>query len=291
MKYLVALFLLVSFTIPQISFASTESDYRDRLLEMVAELQALVRQLQASLVNNESKLEIPDEEFSSIILADDARVISHYRISSPKAVESISDTDEREFFARFYYIVPDEFDSRFKELVLFDERRETMDAFVETIPPYTSHDWRFGMTKDIFEYEADDSEVTALFIHEFAHVVGYDGGSESDILDSVECHEYFEWGCPPVGSYLDEFISTYWNDTILDDFVFYGSDLWTEREQQRMFVSSYAVTSPEEDFAESFVEFIVQPKSSGTTVKDKKTNFFYQYSELVDMREELRSRL
>ena len=291
MKYLVAFFLLVSFTVPQVSFASADGEYRERLLEMVAELQALVRQLQASLEENKSKLEIPDEEFSSIILADDARVISRYRISHPKSVESISDTEEREFFARFYYIVPDEFDSRFKELVLFDERIETMDAFVETIPPYTSHDWRFGMTKDIFEYEVDDKEVTALFIHEFAHVVGYDGGKESDILDSVECHEYFKWGCPPIGSYLDDFISTYWTDAVLDDFVVYGSDFWTEREQERMFVSSYAVTSPEEDFAESFVEFIVQPKSSGTTVKDKKVNFFYQYSELVEMREGLRLRL
>ncbi len=288
-KLLVALFIIL--LVPQVSFAETDNEKRDRLLTLIAELQALILELKAQKDGLNSKLEIPEEEFSSIILTDDSKIVSHYRLGSAKAVVQISDTEEREFFSHFYHLVPDEYDYRFKELVVFKERRETMDAFVETIPPYSTDDWRLGINDGIFEYDAEDREVSELFIHEFAHVLSYDGSKSKSISDDENCHEYFEWGCPIPDSYLDDFIDKYWSDDILDDLVYYGSDMWSDYEISRMFVTEYAATSPEEDFAESFSEFVVSPKPRGDNLAEIKTNFFYQYPELVNIRTGIRSRL
>ncbi len=60
---------------------------------------------------------------------------------------------------------------------------------------------------------------------------------------------------------------------------------------QDQFVSDYAPTSPEEDIAEAFSIFIMQPKPAGETIAEEKVLFFYDYPELVELRAELVSRL
>ena len=291
MKYLIAVFLLISVSIPNISWANENDEYRAYLLSVIAELQAKILELQSLQQPKNVALKIPRDEFSSIILPSSERVVSRYSFSDSDAVLNIKDTTEKEFFSRFFEIVPDQYDERFKEVVVFKGRSETMDAFVETIPPYTSHDWRFGIREDIFEFEATDKEMTMLFVHEFAHVLGYDGGVTADITDSSSCHEYFVWGCPPLDSYLESFISTFWGEERLDDFVDYGSDAWTKSEREAMFVTTYAATAPEEDFAETFVEFIVETRPNNSSLKHQKINFFYQYPELVKLRTEIRTKL
>ncbi len=175
MKYLIAFFLLIAIAAPNISWASETDEYREYLLSVIAELQAKILELQSLRQTNNAVLKIPKDEFSSIILPSSEHVISRYSFSDHNAVLNIKDKTEREFFSRFFSVVPDLYDERFKEVLVFKGRGETMDAFVETIPPYTSHDWRLGIRKDIFEYEATDKEVAMLFVHEFAHVLGYDG--------------------------------------------------------------------------------------------------------------------
>lgn len=66
--------------------------------------------------------------------------------------------------------------------------------------------------------------------------------------------------------------------TALDEF--YAN----HREQ---FVSPYAATNPREDIAESWTEFILRPKPSGTSIADQKVLFFYEFPELVQAREEI----
>lgn len=53
------------------------------------------------------------------------------------------------------------------------------------------------------------------------------------------------------------------------------------------FVSPYAATNPREDIAESWTEFILRPKPSGTSIADQKVLFFYEFQELVQTREEI----
>jgi hypothetical protein len=83
-------------------------------------------------------------------------------------------------------------------------------------------------------------------------------------------------------SWIEVFFMVY-NDpagyrTALDEF--YAN----HREQ---FVSPYAATNPREDIAESWTEFILRPKPSGTSIADQKVLFFYEFPELVQTREEI----
>ena len=53
------------------------------------------------------------------------------------------------------------------------------------------------------------------------------------------------------------------------------------------FVSEYAATNPVEDIAESWTEFVMRPKPTGTSIADQKVQFFYEYPELVETRRQI----
>ena len=53
------------------------------------------------------------------------------------------------------------------------------------------------------------------------------------------------------------------------------------------FVTEYATSHPTEHFAQSFMYFILSTKPSGYTRADEKVLFFYQYSELAQLRNEI----
>jgi hypothetical protein len=50
-------------------------------------------------------------------------------------------------------------------------------------------------------------------------------------------------------------------------------------------VTDYAVTSPEEDIAESRMFFILDPKTAGDTIAEQKILFFYDWPELARLRD------
>jgi hypothetical protein len=57
------------------------------------------------------------------------------------------------------------------------------------------------------------------------------------------------------------------------------------------FVSDYASSNIVEDMAESFAQFVVGEKKTGTTIADQKVNFFYGFEELTKLRTTIRENL
>jgi hypothetical protein len=57
------------------------------------------------------------------------------------------------------------------------------------------------------------------------------------------------------------------------------------------FLTSYAAKNPEEDIAESWAFFILSSKPEPTSIANQKILFFYEYPELVTLRQEIRDRL
>jgi hypothetical protein len=53
------------------------------------------------------------------------------------------------------------------------------------------------------------------------------------------------------------------------------------------FVTEYAATSPEEDIAEAWAFFILSPKPEQDSIANEKVLFFYEYPELVQLRQEI----
>ena len=115
------------------------------------------------------------------------------------------------------------------------------------------------------------------------------------------CPRYFTGeGCSHSGSYINEFFNRFWTSfyeewrevneyrgegpyrDMLDDFYNIYKD---------QFLTDYAATSPEEDIAESWVYFILSPRPELTSIANEKILFFYEYPELVALREEILTRL
>jgi hypothetical protein len=157
----------------------------------------------------------------------------------------------------------------------------------------------------------DAQEPASLFltiVHELGHLLTLNDSQvilDMDVFENPEdeklyqqaqgeCSTYFTYeGCAKPDSYLNTFFQHFWPEiypewqevnesTTWSIYVNGLEDLYERYSDQ--FVSEYAVTNPMEDIAESFLHFVFTPKPNGPTVASQKTLFFYNYSELVNIR-------
>ena len=141
---------------------------------------------------------------------------------------------------------------------------------------------------------ADDPQLlVATLIHEYAHVFSFDEGDFDRKATSCDTLDLFE-GCANQASYLFQFYEAFW--------VRYGDSIDVENTDadaayefylanEEDFVSDYAATNLGEDFAESFMTFVIEDVPEGDTVVAQKLQFFTQFSELVELREHIREEL
>jgi hypothetical protein len=174
------------------------------------------------------------------------------------------------------------------------------------------HFWKLEM--DIADAKNFPDLATTL-IHEFAHLLSlndsqvttdlrvFNNPDDQAIFDeeSATCSTYFLFeGCSKPNSYMNVFFSRFWPD-IYDEWNTINAEtdenVLTQKldsfyqEYADQFVSDYAVTSPEEDLAESFMFFVFNPKPTGNSIADQKVLFFYDYPELVSLRGRLLANL
>ncbi|GAB4400706.1 MAG: hypothetical protein OHK0052_24280 [Anaerolineales bacterium] len=169
----------------------------------------------------------------------------------------------------------------------------------------------------LLEVDVADAENTPLLIatlvHEYAHLLTL-GPAQVEPSEAIfnnpdddavyfdeqsACPRYFPGeGCPKAGAYIDAFYQQFWDEIYaewqdvnliededayyeaLDEF-YYAYEDW--------FVSDYAATNPEEDIAETFMFFVLAEKPAGDTIAEEKILFFYEYPELVRLRQQIRS--
>lgn len=163
----------------------------------------------------------------------------------------------------------------------------------------------------------DKDALTYTLVHEYAHLltlnssqVTPDTDTYKDPLNPVlqkekaaDCSTYFVGtGCTHPDSYMNAFYQRFWFDVNeewqqvdalqygADDLVPYYNALYAfYLKHQDRFVDDYAVTHPAEDIAESFTYFVFNPKPVGNSIRDQKLAFFYEYPELVQLREDILS--
>lgn len=149
----------------------------------------------------------------------------------------------------------------------------------------------------------ESATVNETIVHELAHIL-FAAEEQIDLDERLyrsETHEawddrYFELslncngtymtteGCSKEGSYINAFYQKFWVG--LDELPSYDNWEWDE------YVSWYAVTSVDEDIAESFMTFVLEDRPNNTfDIRDQKVDFFWDYPELVEMREEMRAGL
>lgn len=124
-------------------------------------------------------------------------------------------------------------------------------------------------------------------IHEFGHYLTWADKQASGVTGQT-----VTFGS---GSIVDSLITRYWKPHLTDDVVTtcfpkYGKMFFCF--PSGSFVGSYASTSPEEDAAESFAQFVLlDARPTGATEAERKIRLFYQSSTFVDVRTAIRANL
>ncbi|HEU0291661.1 MAG TPA: hypothetical protein VFR47_02945 [Anaerolineales bacterium] len=168
--------------------------------------------------------------------------------------------------------------------------------------------WRLYI--NLVEFNDPESVVDTL-AHEYGHMLTLNGNQVTALPDEyglereqtdfdkmrAKCNGQFFSGyeCAIEKSYLNEFGNRFWVGDVYDTWV--QVFLLSEKDQSAIdefytkysdqFVTDYAATNPHEDIAESWTEFIMRPKPTGTSIADQKILFFYEFPELVQLRSEV----
>ena len=173
---------------------------------------------------------------------------------------------------------------------------------------------KWALEVDILDI-SDTYNLTFTLIHEFGHLLTlnaeqvppsirvFNNPDDVYILESeiAACPEYFPGeGCSTPNSYVNAFYDRFWVDIynewdetnyIKDDDAYYEAldDFYYKYEDQ--FITDYAATTLEEDMAESWSFFVLAPKPQPSSIASEKVLFFYEYPELVQLREEILNNL
>lgn len=128
-------------------------------------------------------------------------------------------------------------------------------------------------------------------IHEFAHLLTLRPSQIPVDPSAVKtCDVYTsDNGCPTKDAYLRKFCKEYWPGYLLATADNEPSDAKAKRFATGDYVTEYAATSPTEDIAESYAEWIKRDMiGPEQTVVNNKMRFFADYPALVTQRDSIR---
>lgn len=217
----------------------------------------------------------------------------------------------QELWAYFASLIPLDERRMINRYVVFTDGPEETLAMVEPDPEDPT---RWTLAIDPAD-AADREELTYTLIHEFGHLLtlderqvppdpglAQDPENETLYQEAAEaCPYYFPGeGCSTAESYINAFFERFWIDRY-DEWLDIDAE---EDEDSRLdlmerfyqdyadeFVTEYAATNPEEDIAETWTLFVLQPKPAGDTIAQQKVLFFYDYPALVRLRAEIAARV
>lgn len=155
--------------------------------------------------------------------------------------------------------------------------------------------WRIVLDiNDAFDAKGDYiNEYDETIVHEFAHLLTLNASQmqknssntyeneEGILTEDAYLNQFYQKFWLDIQGDFDEIVDAYDPDTVYD---FYDK-------YEDHFVTDYAATNPEEDIAESFRLFVCFDKPQGDEIKDEKVKWFYQFEELVELRERIRENL
>lgn len=235
-----------------------------------------------------------------------------------------SDTEKhQEIWAYFSKLFPRRYREHLTQFEIYsDGEYETLGYMdhSDNVP----NEWKLKIDiVDSYREEFPASDFQFTLIHEFAHLLNfapdqfdhYEDMYAASMKDNTsqefndiytkrfnECwpNFFFYEGCTLNGSYLNTFFNKFWDEDLYNEWidilylnenakVTALTDLYYENTDR--FVGEYAASAPEEDFADTFATFVISEKPSGNKEKDQKVKFFYDYEELVKLKNIVTSRL
>jgi hypothetical protein len=218
---------------------------------------------------------------------------------------------QRAIWGYFTTVIPSDQRESVNQYIVFTDGREDILAAVEQDGDDPA---LWALDVDILD-SGDQKALGATLLHEFGHLLTlntsqvatdmnvYDNPDDQQAYDqaAAACPQYFvAEGCSLLDSYINNFYQRFWPDiyaqweqiNAIEDDATRDNHLYNFYKAHRdQFVTDYAVTSPEEDIAESWMFFILDPKPAGDTIVEQKILFFYDWPELAQLRDEIISRV
>jgi hypothetical protein len=237
---------------------------------------------------------------------EDAISDPYYSSDSPEWLDIYADNTffHQELWRFFTTLIPA--DTR-SDILGFQLMTDGEEETLASVFPSEEDPYVWVLEVDVMD-TGNAAELSSTLIHEAGHLISLNASQvppsmaifqnpwDDDVYyaEMDACATYFPGeGCANPDSYIYLFYQEFWVD-IYDEWL----DIdWIEDEDEYYealdnfywryedeFVTDYAVTNTEEDFAETFAAFVINPEPQGNTIAEKKILFFYDFPELVEMR-------
>lgn len=250
-----------------------EKKHGDLLYEEIDSLTAPFSQKEVDILT----YEIKDEQIHMI------------KSSKKRAHQNIIENKQKqhELWKRFANLIPSENRKMVAYFKIFTDGEDNTLGYVQQMD-YPDK-WTLALDyRDVKNLNG----LYATILHEYGHLFSLNSFEYSH--DNV-CKTYDPGeGCLKQDAYLYHFYQQFWQYDVMQHWK-QLKNIETDPTVQTHFytlyadefVTEYATSHPTEDFAESFMYFILSTKPSSHTRADEKVLFFYQYPELAQLRNEI----
>lgn len=259
--------------------------------------------------SGEEETEEPEEQYLVTYLISGDEISQPYFEDIPQELVAYQkdEATHREIWGFFTDLIPLEERAALAEFSIVTDGQDNLLAAVAQT--YNDPE-RWALEVDILDTD-DKRNLTYTLIHEYAHLLTlgpsqvtpslaiFNDPDNEDIYyqEASACPYYFPGeGCAHPDAYLNQFFDRFWADIhaewqdinlIEDEDAYYEALDKFYYKYEDHFVTNYAVTSPEEDIAESFAFFVLAPRPAGDTIAEEKMLFFYEYPELAQVRNQI----
>ncbi len=203
----------------------------------------------------------------------------------PKLTKKVG-THEK-LWQRFKAVIPEPIREDVKEFEIFTDGHGEYYGYVSPLN-FIQTQWRLSF--DIQDFTYDKKLFYYGIIHESAHLIGFDDSQHNDTAKSYCTNYQILERCANDEAYTQLFYKQFWTKEMVEESYTYAYDSVENRSyaSTKNFVTPYAMNNVDEDFAESFSYFIFSKRPTDLKkIKHQKIEFFYQFEELIKLRNEL----
>jgi hypothetical protein len=234
------------------------------------------------------------------VTGDTIQQLDNLSVASEYVVYQQDKDAQKRIWDYFIAILPADQRRWITEFLIFTDGKSNKIAYVRPSSGGAS-EWTLGA--DILD-SRNPVSLTQTLLHEFGHLLTLNSEQVTESAQysftgkqgTAVCPQYGTFdGCSNSDSYVNSFYQKFWKkiypEWFKNVFQVSGGNLDWElvtgfyRRYPEQFNTDYSAASPEEDMAESFAIFVLKPKPDGNSIADQKILFYYDYPELVQLRQ------
>ena len=226
------------------------------------------------------------------IVGDNIVKKQDYKVTGQDLIYQQNTAKHQELWQLTKKIIPANYRTKMSEFLIYNGDVSGSAGFVFETKPDLSK-WQMGIA---INFADDQSELVYTIIHEFGHILTLNNDQVDASIDNSSCKNYYTGeGCAKATSYIHKLQNNHWAD-IWEEFN-KAKETETEMEAfykkyESRFVTQYASTNPGEDIAEVFATFVTRNSGvNGNSIAEQKIQLMYNHSELIDLRNYIRSNL